>query len=424
MQRVGIIGGGIAGMACAHFLHPHFEISLFDQNYYIGGHSNTVMVSEGDKDIAIDTGFMVFNKVTYPLLTRLFEQLDVAIQPTDMSFSVQHVPLGIDWRGADLPGIFGQRKNLFSPRFWRFLLDLDRFNKDAVETVKADNVDGLTLGDYMTQNGYHPDVMTLYLVPMSASIWSSNPDQIRNFPARTLLRFFYNHGFLGRHTQHPWFTVSGGSQAYVKKILAPFVNRVFKGYRAVSVNPEASGQVTVTFDNGHCETFDKVIIAAHADEALAMLSRPSDQQQALLSCFTYQSNRALLHTDVSVMPKTKRCWGAWNYRILPDSEGKEVTSTHYWMNQLQRVSKRQNYFVSINGEDTIAPERVLKTMDYTHPVYSLASIAAQKQLPILNQQSSDGIYFCGSYFRYGFHEDALLSAYNLCEHLLGQAPWG
>ena len=418
MKRLAIIGTGIAGLGCAHFLQRRFDLTLYEKNDYVGGHSNTIAVAEDNRSVPIDTGFMVFNEVTYPNLTRLFSELGVVTKPTNMSFSVQHLPTGLEFCGSSLNHIFGQRKNLFRPRFWKMIMQINRFNQEAIEALTAESFQHYTLGEYVRARNYGGDFLNFYLVPMSSAVWSTPPELMLEFPAVTLLRFFHNHGFLGLHTQHPWFTVVNGAKAYVEKITAPFRDKIKLKSGAASVRREGNG-VKVTDISGRTDTFDKVIFASHADETLKLLADADEQERALLGEFKYQPNLALLHTDASVMPRRKLCWASWNYRIDRAADGKIAPSTIYWMNRLQGVSDRQNYFVSINGENFVNPNSVLKRIQYEHPLFSLGAIRAQKSLRKLNERMNP-ILFCGSYFRYGFHEDAFTSALDLCRLLTGE----
>lgn len=421
MKRVAIIGTGIAGLGCAYFLHRKFDLTLYEKNDYAGGHTNTVTVPEGMRTVPIDTGFMVFNHVTYPNLTRLFRELEAATKPAPMSFSVQYWPTGLEFCGSSLNHLFAQRKNLFSPRYWKMILQINRFNKEAVETLNSSKFAEMTVGDYMRVKNYGDDFLNFYLVPMSSAVWSTPPELMLEFPAVTLLRFFYNHGFLGLHTQHPWFTVTNGAKSYVDKIKMLVGDRIRLLRGAKSVR-RAGGGVTVTDVSGGAERYDHVICAAHADETLAMLGDADARERELLGEFKYQPNSALLHTDASVMPKTKLCWASWNYRIARGADGKISPSTVYWMNSLQGVSERQNYFVSINGENSVNPNSVLKRISYEHPLFSLGAIKAQRFLQGLNERMTN-VFFCGSYFRYGFHEDAFTSALDLCRTLTGERIW-
>ncbi len=423
MQKLAIVGTGIAGLGCAHFLHPRFELTIYEPNNYAGGHTNTVTVDECGQALPIDTGFMVFNHVTYPNLTRLFRELKVETKPTSMSFSVQHVPTGLEYNGGSLDLLFGQRRNLLRPRFWRMLTNINRFNADAVEALNDTRFADYSLGRYVAERGYGEDMLRLYLAPMASAVWSTPPEKILDFPALSLIRFWHNHGFLGLHTQHPWFTVAGGAKSYVAKLTAPFRERVELKNGAVRVARQKN-RVSVTGADGLTREFDKVILACHADQALQLLADPSDLESRLLSPFKYQPNTATLHTDASFMPRTMKCWASWNYRIDAGADGATLPSTHYWMNSLQGVSRHRNYFVSLNVHDRVAPDKVLRRIEYEHPLFDLAAIAAQRELPQLNRIARDQTtYYAGAWFKYGFHEDGFTSALECARAITGEPIW-
>jgi len=426
MSKLAIIGTGISGLGCAHFLHRHFDVTLFEQDGYTGGHTNTVTVPETGtgRPVPVDTGFMVFNYETYPQLTRLFGLLDVPVKKTSMSFSVRHEDTGLEFAGSSLNHLFAQRRNLFRPRFIRMLLAIDRFNREAVSALDDPAWAGVALGDYVQRRGYGADFLELYLVPMSSAVWSTPPDKMLAFPATTLLRFFHNHGFLGLNTQHQWWTVDGGAQAYVKRLTAPWSERIRHHAKVVRVRREGGG-VTLTTHTGAMERFDRVILACHADQSRQLLADPTPDEARLLGEFHYQPNIATLHTDTSVMPRTKLAWSAWNYSLGRDPAGRFSPATHYWMNRLQGVSDRENYFVSIKGSERIDPAKVLKTIAYDHPLFSLGAVQAQAGIPALNAAAAGRTetYFAGAWTRYGFHEDGFLSAVNLGRLLLGRDPW-
>lgn len=421
--RIAIIGTGIAGLGCAHLLHERFNLTLFEQNDYAGGHTNTVTVNDLSKEVAVDTGFMVFNHATYPLLTRLFRELDVETRPTAMSFSVRHDSSGIEYNGRDLGTVFGQRKNLFSPRFWQFILKINRFNQETAAALDDPQFASMTLGEYAKFRGYGKDFLDLYIVPMGSAVWSTPPEQMLDFPAQTLMRFWHNHGFLGMKARHQWWTVVNGSRAYVKKLIVPFSDRIRLDAPVERVE-RRDGRVILFSRGAGSEVYDKVIFASHADQSLKMLGDATELERELLSPFKYQANKTTLHTDDCFMPRTKRCWASWNYRLATRTDGGIQPSTHYWMNNLQGIAGDVNYFVSLNADEEIAPDKVMKRINYEHPLFDLPAIAAQKRLPELNRISPDQTtYFCGSYFRYGFHEDAFGSAVSLCRDLIGKEPW-
>jgi uncharacterized protein len=414
-QRIGIVGSGISGMACAWFLGREHHVTLFEKDHRTGGHSHTVMVPEGREIIPLDTGFMVYNEVTYPLLTRMFNELDVTTKPTSMSFSVRHEADGIEFNGGSVNLLFGQRKNLLNPRFWKMLMQINRFNQETVQELEQRRFGEMTLRDYVEAREYGEDFLKWYLSPMAAAVWSSPPERVDQFPARTLMRFWHNHGFLGLDTQHPWRTVSGGSRCYVEKLTASFRDSIRHGTPVRGVEG-----TTVILEDGTSATFDRIVVAAHGDQALSMLVDPTSLESELLGKFHYQKNVVLLHTDPRFMPRTRRCWAAWNYRI--DPAGRH--STHYWMNELQGVSEGEQYFVSINPSAPVPDDKVKRRLAYEHPMFDLAAVDAQQHLPRLHEAGQETRrFFCGAWQRYGFHEDGLWSAVNVCASILGRDPW-
>lgn len=415
-ERVAVIGSGIAGMGVAWQLRHHADITLIERESRPGGHTNTVFVEEDGHSIPIDTGFIVFNHATYPNLVRLFEELRVETKPAEMSFSVQHGPTGLEYNGMGLNKLFAQRRNIFSPRFYSLIAQIMRFFRIAQKALENPTSLECTVEEFTRRNGLGQDFLDLYLVPMSSAVWSTEPGKMLAFPALSLIRFFQNHGFLGVSTHYPWFTVSGGSQAYMKKILAA-LDPVRLPAKVVEVREKESSS-NVKLEDGSDLEFDRVIIATHADEALAMLPEPDALQGRLLPAFRYQKNIATLHTDTSVMPRTRQAWASWNYRIQSAPAGQSEATTHYWMNALQGVSQKRNYFVSVNGSESIRPESILYQTTYEHPVYTLEAMKAQRDLPKLNTRSpNQRVFFCGSYFRHGFHEDAYSSAVDLASIL-------
>lgn len=411
---VGIIGTGVSGLGCLWKLRDRIRPVLLEKNDYLGGHTNTRWVEEDGQRLPVDTGFIVFNFQTYPNLTSLFAELEVPVKRAEMSFAVRHDADDLEYNGMGPNKVFAQRRNLFRPAFHRLLRDIFRFFKLARAHLADDEETACTLREFAARHALGREFLQWYLLPMGSAVWSTEPDDMLDFPASTLFRFFHNHGFLGVTTHHPWFTVEGGARTYVERILQrtqPEV--VMDGVRRVREEPE---RVVVELRSGAVRSFARVILATHADEALAMLEEPTPLQKKLLSPFRYQKNHAVLHTNPQFLPRRRRAWASWNFLVQkPGASALPEATTHYWMNALQGISQHRNYFVSLNSRAALRDEEILYETEYTHPVFSLATLEAQPQLPALNQVSpQQRVFFCGSYFRYGFHEDAYGSAVNLC----------
>lgn len=412
MEKIAIIGTGIAGMGCGHFLHEKYDLTFFEALDYIGGHTNTVTVEEDGKPVYIDTGFMVFNYQTYPNLCALFEEIKAPVKKTDMSFSVQYLPAKLEYSGSSMNHLFAQRRNIFNPAFLKMLMQINRFNKESVEILDDPKYADYSIGKYIEEFGYSQDMLWKYLIPMSSAVWSTPMKDILDFPAVSLIRFFKNHGFLGLDTQHQWYTLHNGSQSYRELLIAPFRDKIKLNKRVAVVERLEDGKVKVLADDGTGGKFDKVIMACHADQAYRIIRKKTKDEERLLSKFKYQPNKAILHTDRNLMPKKKLAWSSWNYRV-EEKNGELVPSTIYWMNRLQQVSEKQDYFVSVNPSDQLDPAKIIKEIDYEHPLFDVAAMQAQQELHLLNQTGP--VYFCGSYFKYGFHEDAYASAVELCK---------
>jgi len=422
MSKTAIIGTGIAGMGCGYFLHPHTDLTFYEQNDYIGGHTNTVVVEDEEGPVYVDTGFMVFNYQTYPNLCRLFDRIKAPVKKTDMSFSVQHLPTGLEYSGSGINELFAQRKNIFNPSYLRMLWQIRRFNTESIRILEDPRYADYSIGQYIREFQFGEDMLWKFLVPMSSAVWSTPMKKMLDFPAVTLIRFFKNHGFLGLDTQHQWYTLDKGSRSYRDLLIKPFretmrvnskVVKIMKDNLPGAATSREPGVIVQTAD-GAQERYDRVILACHGDTALALLDNPSVEEQRVLGAFSYQYNRAVLHTDASMMPKKKLAWSSWNYRIQ-EQGGELVPSTLYWMNRLQGVSDKKDYFVSINPQEGLDEKKIVRSIDYEHPLFDRAAIRAQSELKGLN--SHGPVYYCGSYFKYGFHEDAFSSAVELCTHL-------
>ncbi len=416
--RIAVVGTGVSGLSCAWGLRDIADLTLLESERRPGGHTNTVAVEENGRQIPIDTGFIVFNKITYPNLCRLFGELGIAIKPSEMSFSVQHAASGLEYNGMGLNKLFAQRRNIGNLRFLMLIAEIMRFfrvgrkwlrdESEGASSEERADLDSEDLATFCKRHGFGRDFLDLYLIPMSSAVWSTEPGRILDFPASTLLHFFHNHGFLGVTTHHPWFTVDGGARTYVEKMLE-VLGQPRLGDPVVAVEEKEDG-AWVTTASGVRERFDAVVLASHADQSLRLLPHPSEEQQSLLSAFHYQRNEAYLHTDPSVMPTRRLAWASWNFRVELGPNGHQRAVTHYWMNALQGVSRNQDYFVSLNSDDRIDPARLLYRTTYDHPVFTLDAIRGQKELPKLNHAGR--LFFCGSYFRYGFHEDACMAGFD------------
>jgi len=422
-MKVAIVGSGISGLAVAHALQGHAELTLFEAGDYFGGHTHTVDVTlptaHGPTTWGVDTGFLVFNERTYPELIRLFGELDIATARTDMSFSVQAGETGgrrLEWNGATLNTVFAQRRNLLNGRFLRMLREVLRFNRLATTLAEAgaDAQLAQPLGEWLDEQRFGAEFRDWYFLPMMACIWSCPTAQMLEFPVATMIRFCHNHGLIQVNDRPQWWTVAGGARRYVEKIVARIPDkRLATPVRAVE--RDAQG-VTIHTDHG-AERFDQVVLATHSDQALALLRRPSTEERRVLGAIRYQANRAVLHTDASVLPERRLAWAAWNYERAP-ATGQESSRVclHYLLNQLQPLPYLQPVLVSLNPLREIAPGHVLGDYAYAHPVFDLGAIAAQKELPGL--QGRQRTWYAGAWTGYGFHEDGLKSGLGVAQQLL------
>ena len=403
-MKVAVIGSGISGNVAAYHLNKHHKITVYEANDYIGGHTHTHDINHQGKHFSVDTGFIVFNHKTYPNFIALLKELGVEEQLSTMSFGVKCEKTGLEYMGSTINSLFAQRRNIFRPSFWRMILDILRFNREATQLLEQLS-DEISLGDYLKREKYSQVFINYYLVPMAAAVWSADLKLMFEFPARYLVRFFHNHGLLSVNDRPDWYVVKGGSKTYAQALTRPFkdciklstpvtrVERLNKGVRVISAEGEA--------------TYDAVFFACHSDQALKMIHNPTEAEKQVLGAIKYQDNEVLLHTDDSVLPKRKSAWAAWNYHLL-DGDQSRVPVT-YNMNILQGLDCSDQFCVTLNNSDVIDKEKVLKRLNYHHPIYTRESVAAQARHAEIN---TDKFYFCGAYWRYGFHEDGVVSALN------------
>lgn len=418
--RIAIVGTGISGLAAAWLLAPHGDIVVYEAAERTGGHSNTVIADTKTARIPVDTGFIVYNEQTYPNLTALFAHLDIPTTGTIMSFAASRGGGALEYNGETLNALFGQRKNLFRPRFWSMLADLVRFYRQAPGDLDDLTVSGLSLGAYLRRKGYGQAFVEDHLLPMAGAIWSSPAQRILEYPAASFIRFQENHGLLKLTGRPVWRTVVGGSRVYVDKMASRFARAIRLNCKASRISRHDDG-VTIRDSQGHTDIFDHVILATQADQALAALVDPTPLERQILSQFSYSDNETWLHSDEDWMPKRKSVWGSWNYIEQPGDAGDALTVT-YWMNRLQPLATETPLFVTLNPSTPPRAELTYHREHYRHPVFDKAAIEAQKRLWSL--QGVRNTWFCGSYFGAGFHEDGLQAGLAVAEQLAGvRRPW-
>jgi predicted NAD/FAD-binding protein len=417
MKNIAIIGSGISGLGAAYLLREKYSVTLYEKNDYIGGHARTREVNYDGVTIPVDTGFIVYNNVNYPELKGLFKILNVPIEESNMSFGFTQNGGAFEWAAMSLGSMFGQRRNLFKPSFYKILLDVRKFFKKA--PAYRDAPETLTLGDLLRDLNLGKGFAEKFILPMGAAIWSCSAAQILAFPARTFIQFFQNHGLLSLDGQHQWYTVTGGSREYVKRVVAA-LGTTPRLNSAVQRVEQQGERVAVTDTTGVTHLYDHVIFAAHADEVLQMLTDATPEEQSVLGAFQYEINTMVLHRDKTVMPKRKRCWASWVYATDTRTKTQKV-SVSYWMNNLQNINKKTPLFVTLNPLAPIAEDKIFERHTFTHPIFTRAAITAQAQIPTI--QGVRNIWFCGAYQRYGFHEDGLQSAVKVAEALGVTPSW-
>ncbi|MBN2162643.1 MAG: FAD-dependent oxidoreductase [Pontiellaceae bacterium] len=407
-QHIAVIGSGAAGLTATHLLQRHHQVTLIEKNDRIGGHTNTIIIPDGpDAGTPVDTGFIVMNHRNYPLLTHLFEQLGVALHDSNMSFGYHDLPSGMQYCGDGLNGLFAQRTNLLRPRFIHMIRDVLRFFKLAESDLEGMNLTDETLGDYLKRNRFGQAFIDHHLIPMGSAIWSTPCEQMMEFPARSFLQFFHNHGLLTLNDRPQWKTVVGGSCDYVRRMKSEWNNVDVRTGISIQQIIRSKDGVHIELKGAGQETFDQVIIATHADQALLLLGDPTEREQAALGCWQYTPSRTYLHTDESVMPPLRRIWSSWNFKRIEGSK----TCLTYHMNRLQGLQTQKQYFVSLNLPKP--PRDIVKEIDYEHPMYTRDALASQALLRQLN--GDNHTWFAGSYFGNGFHEDAVRSAVEVAE---------
>lgn len=416
-MKLAIIGAGVSGLTAAYRLSPEHDITLFEAGNYLGGHTNTVDVELDGECHSIDTGFIVFNDRTYPNFIKLLAELGVPSRATSMSFSVRCDAANLEYNGSSLNGLFAQRRNLLRPCFYRMVRDILRFNREAPKLVLEDSTfEQTTVGEFLEQHRYSREFARHYLFPMGAAIWSCPAGLFEKFPIRFIVEFYRNHGLLSLRDRPVWRVIDGGSRNYVVRMAERFRDRVRLRTPIQQVR-RLPKEVLVTSEQGDTESFDHVVFACHSDQALRLLADPSVTEREVLAMFPYERNSAVLHTDETLLPKRRRAWACWNYRLTADTSGEcdQPATVTYQMNMLQHIRSRHSFNVTLNSDDAISPSRVMRRFEYHHPVFTIGRAAAQaRHNELVNANRTS---YCGAYWGNGFHEDGVVSALRVCEAL-------
>lgn len=419
-MRIAVVGTGIAGLASAWLLSDRHSVTVFEAERRIGGHSNTVAIATPAGEVPVDTGFMVYNEHTYPLLTQLFAYLGIATRPTSMSFSASIGDGSVEYGGGSLRALLGQPANLVNPTFVRMLVDIVRFNRTGLRYLERGHDHEHTLGEFLSHHGFGRGLGEWYLLPMAAAIWSAPVLQMLDYPARSFLRFFANHGLLSINGHHPWRTVCGGSREYVRRMVGDLGPRIRIATPVTVVSRRPWG-VELTDASGGSYRFDHVVMACHADQTRALIGNTTPRERELLAHFGYQQNRAVVHSDERLMPRRRAVWSSWNYLASRETNPQARISITYWMNSLQSLACRENLFVSLNPLRDPDPALVHGEIDYAHPVFTHAAVRAQAGMQEI--QGDGGIWYAGAWLGNGFHEDGLRAAVAVARALGAAPPW-
>ena len=408
-MKIAIIGSGISGLTAAYLLCKNHDIAVFEANDYIGGHTHTHEIALEKKNWRIDSGFIVYNENTYPNFIKLLKKLNVATQKTSMGFSVKAPDKNLEYSGGSLNSLFAQRRNLFRPSFYRMIRDILRFNRVSISKLKGLS-ETTTIGEFLKNNNFGTQFIENYIIPMGAAIWSTATEKTIEMPAVFYIRFFQNHGLLQINKRPQWHVIKDGSKSYIKKIIEPFKSRILLSTPVRKVKRYEHGIEVFYGREESSDMFDKVIFANHSNQALELLDEPSHEESLILGALPYQKNVALIHTDSAILPRKKTTWSSWNYLLCADNS-KPVTLT-YNMNILQSLDSKTDFLVTLNSNNHVNPQKVIKTITYHHPLFTVAGIKAQKQKHLISGKNNT--FYCGAYWGYGFHEDGVNSALDVC----------
>ena len=419
MQKIAIIGSGISGLSISYLLNPEYDITIFEKNSKIGGHANTANINYNGEKIAVDTGFIVYNFRTYFHLKKLFEYLKVDIVDSDMSFGIKDYNSNLEYSGTSISGLFAQRKNIFNYRYLLMIKDILKFNKHSIKLIENSDskIENLTLEQFLNELKLGKYFKDFYLLPMASAIWSCPIEEMKSYPAKTFLQFFYNHGLLTITNQPKWYSVKNGSQQYLEKISANFLDKI-KLNTEITKSYRQNNLVILEDNKGEKYEFDQVIFASHANQTFEIIQDKNQVEERILGSFKYSDNLAVLHNDENQMPKNKKAWASWIYL---SSKLNTKTSLTYLMNNLQKIDHNYPLFVTLNPIEEISKDKIFGTYKYSHPIFDFNAIGAQKRIDEI--QGKNKIWFVGAWLKYGFHEDGILSAVNIAKNFDVKTPW-